>query len=250
MRCFNVRLLAVPTPARRPACARARRVRSRLSRLLGLWALLALPGLLAASAARAMPVAFTDSFMAMTDVSEHASEASVGYSFRRAWAVQAGYLNWTRDHLGRHPQRREITDLHLNHRLVRRNTPTSQLNVYVQAGLGHGRASERSQWDTVAQWGGQIDWETTRLYAAYKGHRYLADSFNHSAHAVLGGVSLYEVDYDQVQPWVVLEAKRISKWSERTELTLLARFIYRSAFVELGVNDHGQPRATLMYVWM
>jgi len=178
MRCFNVRLLAVPTPARRPACARARRVRSRLSRLLGLWALLA----------------FTDSFMAMTDVSEHASEASVGYSFRRAWAVQAGYLNWTRDHLGRHPQRREITDLHLNHRLVRRNTPTSQLNVYVQAGLGHGRASERSQWDTVAQWGGQIDWETTRLYAAYKGHRYLADSFNHSAHAVLGGVSLYEVD--------------------------------------------------------
>lgn len=197
-----------------------------------------------------MPVAFTDSFMAMTDVSEHASEASVSYSFRRAWAVQAGYLNWTRDHLGRHPQRREITDLHLNHRLVRRNTPTSQLNVYVQAGLGHGRASERSQWDTVAQWGGQIDWETTRLYAAYKGHRYLADSFNHSAHAVLGGVSLYEVDYDQVQPWVVLEAKRISKWSERTELTLLARFIYRSAFVELGVNDHGQPRATLMYIWM
>jgi hypothetical protein len=104
-------------------------VRSRLSRLLGLWALLALPGLLAASAARAMPVAFTDSFMAMADVSEHAREFSVSHSFRRAWAVQAGHLTWTRDHLGRHPQRREITDLHLNHRLVRRNTPGSQFNL-------------------------------------------------------------------------------------------------------------------------
>ena len=37
----------------------------------------------------------------------------------------------------------EITDLHLNHRLVRRNTPTSQLNVYVQAGLGHGSEIDR-----------------------------------------------------------------------------------------------------------
>lgn len=198
----------------------------------------------------AMPVAFTDSFMAMADVSEESQEASVSYSFRRAWAVQAGGQRWKRDHAGVHEQTREIFDLHLSHRPWRLNTPGSQANLYVQAGIGSGRASERGGTDTVYQLGTQFDWETTRLYTAYKGHRYYARDFNHTSHAVLAGFSLYEVDFDQVQPWLILEGKRISKWSKETEYTLFARFIYRTLFTEIGVNQDGKPRATLMYIWM
>jgi hypothetical protein len=120
--------------------------------------------------------------------------------------------------------------------------------VYLQAGAGSGR-TESSGNETVLQWGGQVDWETTRLYTTYKGHRYLADTFNHTSHAVLGGFSFYEVDYDQVQPWLVAEAKRITNWSEDTEYSLLARFIYRSAFVEVGANQDGEPRFTFMYIF-
>ncbi len=206
--------------------------------------------LLPALPAAAMPVAFTDSFMLMTDLSEKSQEASVSYSFRRAWGVQADALRWTRDHVGQHEQTREIVGLHLNHRAFRLNRANSQTNVYLQAGLGNGRASEQPDGGRVYQLGTQLDWETTRLYTAYKGHRYVGRGFAHNSHAVLAGFSLYEVDYDQVQPWLVLEAKRISKWSEKTEVSLLARFIYRTLFVEVGANRDGEPRATLMYIWM
>jgi hypothetical protein len=225
--------------------------RRRVAPLAALAAFFALT--FAAADVRAMPVAFTDSFMAMTDLSEEAQEASVSYSFARGWAVQAGGLRWTRDHAGVHEDTREIVDLHLNKRAWRLNTPGSQANWYVQAGLGSARAEQSGRdlgRSTVTQFGTQLDWETTRLYAAYKGHRYIARDFNHTSHAVVAGASLYEVDYDQVQPWVVVEAKRISKWSKDTELTLFARFIYRTLFAEVGVNDEGKPRATLMYIWM
>jgi hypothetical protein len=202
----------------------------------------------AATPAIAMPVAFTESFMVMTDLSEDSQEASASYSFKRGLAVQVGALRWKKEHMGQHTQRREIADVHLNWRAYRRNTTNSQLNVYLQAGAGSGR-TESSGNETVLQWGGQVDWETTRLYTTYKGHRYLADTFNHTSHAVLGGFSFYEVDYDQVQPWLVAEAKRITNWSEDTEYSLLARFIYRSAFVEVGANQDGEPRFTFMYIF-
>jgi hypothetical protein len=202
----------------------------------------------AATPAVAMPVAFTESFMVMTDLSEDSQEAAASYSFKRGFAVQLGALRWEREHMGQHTQRREIADVHLNWRAYRRNTTNSQMNVYLQAGAGSGR-TESSSRETVLQWGGQVDWETTRLYAAYKGHRYLADTFNHTAHTVLGGFSFYEVDYDQVQPWLVAEAKRITNWMDDTEYSLLARFIYRSAFVEVGANTDGEPRFTFMYIF-
>jgi hypothetical protein len=208
--------------------------------------LLALVG--ASTPAAAMPVAFTESFMVMADVSEDAQEASASYSFKRGFALQLGALRWEREHMGKHVQRREIVDAHLNWRAYRRNTHNSQTNVYLQAGLGSGRTESTAR-EPVLQWGGQVDWETTRLYAAYKGHRYLADSFSHTSHAALAGFSFYEVEYDQVQPWLVAEAKRISNWSEDTEFSLLARFIYRSAFVEVGANQDGKPRFTFMYIF-
>ena len=205
---------------------------------------------LSASLAQAMPVAFTDSFMAMADLSEDAQEAAVSYSFKRGWAVQAGVLSWERKHLGQHTQRREIVDVHLNKRAWRLNTPGSQANWYVQAGLGSGRASEVGGTSTVYQVGTQLDWETTRLYAAYEGHRYYAREFNHTSHALVAGFSLYEVDYDQLQPWLVAEAKRVTKWKPHTEYSFMARFIYRTLFLEIGANTDGKPRATFMYIWM
>lgn len=211
-------------------------------------ALLCALALAAAAPAGAMPVAFTESFMVMTDLSKDSKEAAASYSFKRGFAVQLGALRWDKEHMGQHPQRREIADVHLNWRAYRRNTTNSQLNVYLQAGAGIGR-TESSSNETVLQWGGQIDWETTRLYAAYKGHRYLAETFNHTANTVLAGFSFYEVEYDQVQPWLIAEAKRISNWSEETEYSLLARFIYRSAFVEVGANQDGEPRFTFMYIF-
>ena len=59
----------------------------------------------------------------------------------------------------------------------------------------------------------------------------------------------YEVDYDQTQPWLILEARRMRGLSDKTEITPMLRLIHSRYFVELGVNNSSQIRANFMYIF-
>ena len=78
---------------------------------------------------------------------------------------------------------------------------------------------------------------------------YRAKDLNHDFGSVRAGFSFYEVDYDEVQQWLVLEARRMRGLSEKTEITPMLRLIHHRYFLELGVSNAGQARANLMYIF-
>ncbi|HWH85050.1 MAG TPA: hypothetical protein VNU71_22725, partial [Burkholderiaceae bacterium] len=78
---------------------------------------------------------------------------------------------------------------------------------------------------------------------------YRATGLNHDFGSVRAGFSFYAVDYDEVQPWLVLEARRMRGLSDKTEITPMLRLIHNRFFVELGVNNSRQARANFMYIF-
>jgi hypothetical protein len=78
---------------------------------------------------------------------------------------------------------------------------------------------------------------------------YRAEGINHDFASLRAGFSFYEVDYDQAQPWLILEARRMNNLSATTEVTPMLRLIHNRYFVELGVNNAAQVRANFMYIF-
>lgn len=97
--------------------------------------------------------------------------------------------------------------------------------------------------------GVQADYETTRIYLAATARLYRAEHLNHDFASVRAGFSFYETDYDEVQPWIILEARRMRGLSDEVEWTPMLRLIHKRFFVELGANQHRQARFNLMYIF-
>jgi hypothetical protein len=95
----------------------------------------------------------------------------------------------------------------------------------------------------------QADFETTRVYASATARLYRADGINHDFASTRLGFSFYEVDYDETQPWLVMEARRMTGLSERMEVTPMLRLIHNRYFIELGVNNNARGRINFMYIF-
>jgi copper chaperone CopZ len=61
---------------------------------------------------------------------------------------------------------------------------------------------------------------------------------------VRGGFSLYEVDYDEIQPWLIVEARRMRGLSDKTEITPMVRLIHNRYFVEFGSTTPARGERT------
>jgi hypothetical protein len=88
------------------------------------------------------------------------------------------------------------------------------------------------------------DYETTRVYVG--GSMKLLrgeDSLRHDVARVRTGFSFWEADYEDTQPWLIVEAERTNyspgAMRESTKFTPMLRLINRRWFVELGVNRDG-----------
>ena len=92
-------------------------------------------------------------------------------------------------------------------------------------------------------------YETTRIYVSAMARLYRAQGVNHDYASARAGFSLYEVDYDEVQPWLVLEARRMRGLSDRIEVTPMLRLIHKRFFVDIGVNNAKQGRLNVMYIF-
>ena len=199
-----------------------------------------------ALAAQAGPMGFKDSTMAMGDLGANWREAWVNHAItpRDAWG--AGGI-WMRSDDKR--LTREFAEVNYT-RLVRRwNAPHSQANVWFLGGVGPVRGNDFSGPRTMLAPGVSADWETTRLYVSATARLYRAEGLKHDYAAVRAGFSFYEVDYDQTQPWLVLEARRMRGLSDDTEITPMLRLIHNRYFVELGMNQMKQGRFNFMYIF-
>ncbi|MGQ2979600.1 MAG: hypothetical protein ACT6Q9_07880 [Polaromonas sp.] len=198
------------------------------------------------AAAHAGPMGFKDSTMAMGDFSPNWREAWVNHALtpRDAFGVGGVYMRSDDKRLTR--EFAELTYTRLLHRI---NGEHSQANFWFVGGAGQLTGNNFTGSQTMLAPGISADYETTRVYLSGSLRLYRAPGINHDFASVRTGFSFYEADYDEVQPWFIVEARRMRGLSEKTEITPMLRFIHKRYFVEVGVSNMKQGRFNFMYIF-
>lgn len=207
------------------------------------WALVLAAG---AGAAIAAPMGFKDSVMAMGDFGPNWRESWANYAFTARDAIGLGSLYMRSDN---ETKTRTLAEVNYTRLLQRWNLQDAQANIWLFAGIGSIRGNDFSDSKVAYAPGVQVDYETTRVYFAATARLYRASGLNHDFGSLRAGFSFYEADYDETQPWLVLEARRMRGLSDKTEITPMLRLIHSRYFVELGVNNARQARASFMYIF-
>lgn len=206
----------------------------------------ALLALLAAQLSHAGPMGFKDSTMAMGDFSPNWQEAWVNYAITPRDAFGAGGLTMRSD-----DQRltRSLAEVTYTRLAKRWNGEHSQANIWLLAGAGAVKGNDFTDTRLMLAPGISADFETTRVYVSATARLYRAQGINHDFASARAGFSFYETDYDEVQPWLIVEARRMNNLSDQTEITPMLRLIHKRYFVELGVNNANQTRFNFMYIF-
>lgn len=184
--------------------------------------------------------------MAMGDVGPNWREGWVNYAFTARDAAGAGALYMRSDDKRRSRDVQELTYTRLAQRW---NTKESQANLWLVGGVGAVQGNDFSGSKLLLAPGVQVDYETTRVYVSAAARLYRARGINHDYASVRAGFSFYEVDYEETQPWLIVEARRMRGLSDKLEITPMLRLINKGYFVEAGVNNSRQWRLNFMYIF-
>lgn len=190
------------------------------------------------------PMGFQGSTMAMGDFGPNWRELYVNYALTPRDAVGFS-ATWMRS--DDRTVVRELDELAYTRLLKRWNRPHAQANVWFIGGVGALHRDGRTR--AMASPGIQVDYETTRIYLAGTHRLYRARGVNHDFTSLRAGFSFYEAQYEETQPWLILEARRMHDLSERTEITPMLRLINKNFFIEAGVNNMRQARFNFMYIF-
>ena len=196
--------------------------------------------------AGAAPMGYQGSTMAMGDFGANWRELSINYAVTARDAFGADYTFMRSDDGS---ITRELVEANYTRLLYRANLPDAQANVWLLLGLGAIRGTGIAGEEAVATPGLQVDYETTRVYFSALGRLYRASGVNNDYGAVRAGFSFYEAEYDELQPWFIVEARRMRGLSDEVEVTPMLRVITRNYFIEAGVSTMGQARFNFMYIF-
>jgi hypothetical protein len=191
------------------------------------------------------PMAFKDAFMLMGEASSQSKDWMLNYALTSRDAFGIGYHAWKSDNGA---LRIEHSGVNYT-RLVRRwNQEHSQANLWFVLDAGQfkrNRESGRTGWMPSVQ----FDWETTRLYALLAASSLRASGAQYDTYKAQAGFSFYEAQFDEWQPWAVLEVKRMPGLNDKVEVTPFLRLIHKSLYLEVGATTEGKPRIGLMRVF-
>jgi len=197
----------------------------------------------------AAPMGFEGSTMTMGDFNQNWREVGFNYAITSHDALGITHLEFRSDD---RKEKRKVDTLNYTRLLSRWNLTDAQSNLWLFMGLGEIRGSIDNQnidSKVIASPGFQFDYETRRVYFATTHKLYRASNLNHDTTSIRAGFSFYEADYDQTQPWFILETKYTNQISDKIEVIPMLRLINKNIFVEGGVNNSGQPRLNLMYTF-
>ena len=210
-----------------------------------LW-ILFIASLLVSFTAQAAPMGFKDSWMTMGDFSKTYRELTANYALTPRDAIGLTSTYMQTDNQSQSQMNNELTYT----RLIKRwNMPDAQANIWFIGGVGETRGNFFNGTKATLSPGMQADYETTRLYASANARIYVADGITNNIVSARTGFSFYEANYDETQPWLIVEARRMSMVSNAYEVTPMLRLIHNRFFVEAGANLDGQPRVSFMYVY-
>jgi hypothetical protein len=198
------------------------------------------------NSALAGPMGFKDSTMFMEDFSSNWRDTWVNHAVTPHDAFGIGTLYMRSDDK---TLTRDMTELTYTRLLKRWNFPAAQLNIWLPIGAGEIHGNDFSGSKMAFTPGLQMDFETQRIYFAANYRAYRADDINHDFSSVRGGFSFYETGYNETQPWLVVEARRMHDLSDETEITPMLRLINKRYFVELGYSNMDETRFNIMYIF-
>lgn len=210
-----------------------------------------LPALLLAGAvsppALCAPMGFKDSWMSMGDFGANWREVYANYAVTPQDAF--GIANtWMRSDDKQNTL--DLTDFTYTRLVQRWNTSDAQANLWFVTGVGEAQSHGQAVGEhLMLSPGAQFDYETRRVYFAATARLYRASGIDHDYGSIRGGFSFYETEYDETQPWFVLEARRMHDLSDKTEVTPMLRLVNKGLFVEAGINNSRQPRFNFMYIF-
>jgi hypothetical protein len=199
--------------------------------------------------ARAAPMGFKDSWMSMGDFGPNWQEAFVNYAFTTRDAVGVGGLYMRSDDKNR---QRDLVEANYTRLLKRWNQEDAQANLWFVGGVGNMRIRDQGMGvrDKPSLTPGvSFDYETRRVYFSATERLYRASGVNNDYTAARAGFSFYETEYDETQPWFIVEARRMHDLSDKVEVTPMLRLVNKSFFVEAGVNNSRQARFNFMYIF-
>ena len=88
------------------------------------------------------------------------------------------------------------------------NLPGAQANVFVWGGLGRATGNDFAGSTLARNAGFQPDYETRRVYAAFRSDLQESDHFSHRIDTLQLGWAPYEHDYDTLATWFVVQGRR------------------------------------------
>jgi hypothetical protein len=192
------------------------------------------------------PMGFKESYMFMGDFSTNWRESFVNYALTSKDAIGAEALYARSDDKR---LTREYTGLTYTRLAKRWNMPEAQANVWLVGGVSSLKGNDFAGTRTMLSPGVLLDYETTRVYLAATARLYRATNLNHDYASARAGFSFYNVDYDEVQPWFIVEARRMKGLSDKTEITPMLRLIHNRYFVEAGVSTDKNARFNFMFIF-
>jgi hypothetical protein len=194
----------------------------------------------------AKPIAFAGGTTLMAEYAAGSmEEIQVFHAPKYFYSIGPGYLSV------RNEERQETHSIlyaRANFLAKRWNLNDAQGNVFLWGGAGSTHVSRRP--GDLFTWtaGGQIDYETRRIYSSLKSELYDSSAFSHRSDTLQLGVAPYEHDYDKIATWLVVQARRYAgDMSGDTEWALLLRLFTSRAWIEAGANTDGKLQAMLMY---
>lgn len=196
--------------------------------------------------AAAKPIAFANGTTVMAESGAGTmNEVQLFHAPRYWYSVGGGWLELTSED-GR--TQRHIAYLRGNLLARRWNLPGAQANVFVWGGLGRATGNDFGGSTLARNAGAQFDYETRRVYGAFRSDLQESDRYSHRIDTLQLGWAPYKHDYDTLATWFVVQGRRYSGGLfEGTETALLVRFFKRGAWVEVGATTDGKLQAMAMF---
>ncbi|MGH8076966.1 MAG: hypothetical protein ACREPE_06535 [Lysobacter sp.] len=209
------------------------------------WAALGLLGLLPMSAI-AKPIAFAKGTTVMVEYGAGTmNEVQVFYAPRYWWSAGGGWLELTSEDGAK---QRHVTYVRGNLLAKRWNLPAAQANVFVWGGFGRATGNDFNGSTTARNVGFQADFETRRVYAAFRADLQESDRFSHRIDTLQLGWAPYKHDYNTLAIWFVVQGRQYTgNLFDGTETVLLVRFFKGGTWVEIGATRTGNLQAMAMF---
>lgn len=194
----------------------------------------------------AKPIAFADGTTVMAEYGAGTmTEVQGFYAPSYRYSLGGGHLSLNSD---LNDNTRDITYLRANYLPKRWNMEAAQANVFVWSSVGRAHVGETGSNEFAWNVGGQLDYESRRVYVSMRSDLHEGRSFSHRIDTLQLGIAPYEHDYETLAVWFVVQARNYTGGLyDGTEWAGLFRFFKRNAWLEAGLTTDGKVQAMLMF---